>query len=78
MRPMASDDLIIRTEHQDDAQRLLKSKTIIKNGYENVSLKAHNPKIIIFGIPFKTKEELTDSIYEENEQAADEDHYLFI
>ena len=77
LRMTSSNELIVRTETSDDAQRLMKSNTLAKNGYKVIPLKARNPKIIIFGTQFKTKDEVTDKIFEQNEDIAGRDADLF-
>ena len=76
MRPTVSNDLIVRTDTPDDAQRLIKSNTLAKNGYKVVPLEARNPKIIIFGTQFQSKTEVTEKIFEQNEDVAGEDPEL--
>ena len=71
-------DLIVRTEGPDAAQKLIKSETLTKNGYKVVPIKARDPKILIFGTDFKTKKELSNQIFDQNEEIAGEDPDTFL
>ena len=77
LRSTASNDLIVRTEGPDDAQKLIQSETLTKNGYKVIPIKARDPKILIFGTDFKTKSDPINQIFEQNEEIAGQDPRKF-
>jgi len=77
LRATNNNELIVRTNGPEDIKKLAQSKTLSKNGYKIVPIVPKMPKIIIFGINIKSKDELTDQIYEQNEDFAGEDPETF-